>query len=473
MTCSDAYSKVARALVLLVALMAAPVLAQDAKPFSKEQLDQMTAQVALYPDSLLSQLLMATTYPDEFAQAYRVVEGAPRRQGRRCGQDGRGQGLGSVGGVDGGLSGGADHAWRKTDWVKNMGDAFLAQPEDVMDSVQRLRAQAQKAGNLKSNEQVKVSTEAAPPPHDVDDGGPAGATAAGDRDRAGTAVGRLRAGVQPDGGVRSVALSGVSAVLLSDAAGLLVFAHRRHRHRLGRGHRRLERAVGRLQLGTRRRQHQRQSLQQHQRQQSSRRQQPQHTWNHDTAHRKRLIAVAMRRARASTSSTRRAVASSIAAASGAAGSRDASRERASQAMQTRRGVNQGAGSAREREQAMSRDGSRAESRCGGAVTLRSSADSSARSRRGAPARARAADRGAPSQRRQSRQAAATRCAAPAAGGDGAAGARRRRQRGRTALGRRRRSTRGPAAEAEAPAVAAAGAAGIAAAAAADGRQGRA
>src|SRR6185295_9396672 len=52
----------------------------------------------------------------------------------------------------------------KPDWVKNMGDAFLAQPEDVMDSVQRLRALAQKNGNLKSNEQVKVSTEPAPPP---------------------------------------------------------------------------------------------------------------------------------------------------------------------------------------------------------------------------------------------------------------------------------------------------------------------
>src|SRR5947207_15213854 len=39
------------------------------KPFNKEQLDQLTAQVALYPDSLLAQLFMATTYPDEFASA--------------------------------------------------------------------------------------------------------------------------------------------------------------------------------------------------------------------------------------------------------------------------------------------------------------------------------------------------------------------------------------------------------------------
>ena len=45
-----------------------------------------------------------------------------------------------------------------------MGDAFLAQPKDVMDSVQRLRTQAEKAGNLKSNEQVKVTIEPTLPP---------------------------------------------------------------------------------------------------------------------------------------------------------------------------------------------------------------------------------------------------------------------------------------------------------------------
>ena len=52
----------------------------------------------------------------------------------------------------------------KPDWVKDLGDAFLAQPDDVMDSVQRLRAAAQKAGNLKSNNEVTVKTETAPPP---------------------------------------------------------------------------------------------------------------------------------------------------------------------------------------------------------------------------------------------------------------------------------------------------------------------
>ena len=63
-------------------------------PASKEQLDQMTAQIALYPDSLLSQVLMATTYPDESPRR-QVVEGASGRQGRRSGQDGRRAELGS------------------------------------------------------------------------------------------------------------------------------------------------------------------------------------------------------------------------------------------------------------------------------------------------------------------------------------------------------------------------------------------
>ena len=51
----------------------------------------------------------------------------------------------------------------KPEWVKNMGDAFLAQPDDVMNAVQQLRKKAQTAGNLKSNEQIKVSTEAPEP----------------------------------------------------------------------------------------------------------------------------------------------------------------------------------------------------------------------------------------------------------------------------------------------------------------------
>ena len=149
---------------LLAALaFAVPVLAsaQSAdKPFNNEQLEQMTAQVALYPDSLLAQLFMATTYPDDFAAAMAWSKAHPDAKG------------------DDAVKMVESEPWdpsvaslvafpevlitlgEKPDWVKNMGDAFLAQPDDVMNAVQRLRQKAQQAGNLKTNEQIKVSTEA-------------------------------------------------------------------------------------------------------------------------------------------------------------------------------------------------------------------------------------------------------------------------------------------------------------------------
>ena len=142
-------SKLVGVLTLVPLLLSPLVQAQDAKPFTKEQLDQMTAQVALYPDALLAQLFMATTYPDDFAAAAKWSKAHPDAKG------------------DDAVKMVENEPWdpsvasmvafpevvitlgEKPDWVRNMGDAFLAQPEDVMDSVQRLRAQAQKAGNLK------------------------------------------------------------------------------------------------------------------------------------------------------------------------------------------------------------------------------------------------------------------------------------------------------------------------------------
>jgi hypothetical protein len=151
--------------LLLPIVLALPMLASAqpaAKPFNTEQLDQMLAQVALYPDSLLSQLMMAATYPDEFQEAAAWSKAHPDVKG------------------DAAVAQVESREWDpsvaslvafpevlitlgdKPDYVKNLGDAFLAQPEDVMDSVQRLRAAAQKAGNLASNEQIKVSSQAAP-----------------------------------------------------------------------------------------------------------------------------------------------------------------------------------------------------------------------------------------------------------------------------------------------------------------------
>ncbi len=151
------------AFALVPLLAALPAHAQDAKPFSNEQLDQMTAQVALYPDSLLAQLFMATTYPDEFAKAMSWSKAHPDAKGdeavKMVENETWDPSVASMVGFPEVLI----TLGEKPEWVKNMGDAFLAQPEDVMDSVQRLRAQAQKAGNLKSNEQVKVVMQAPEP----------------------------------------------------------------------------------------------------------------------------------------------------------------------------------------------------------------------------------------------------------------------------------------------------------------------
>ena len=138
-------------------------LAQDAeKIYKTEQLDQMLAPVALYPDSLLSQLLMACTYPSDFAEATAWVNANQKASG------------------DDAVKQVESKPWdpsvkslvafpqvlaqfgAQPDWVQKVGDAFLAQPEDVMASVQRLRAQAQKAGTLKTTEQQKVIVEQAP-----------------------------------------------------------------------------------------------------------------------------------------------------------------------------------------------------------------------------------------------------------------------------------------------------------------------
>ena len=137
---------------------------QQSQPvFSTEQLDQMLAPLALYPDSLLAQVLMATTYPGNVADAAAWSKAHPKVSG------------------DAAVKQVADQPWdpsvqslvafplvlatlgQDPVWVQRVGDAFLAQPDAVMDSVQRLRRQAQAAGNLQSNEQQTVTVKPAPP----------------------------------------------------------------------------------------------------------------------------------------------------------------------------------------------------------------------------------------------------------------------------------------------------------------------
>ena len=154
--------RLARAFILAVSLLPALAAAQEAPVFKKEQLDQMLAPIALYPDSLLSQVLMAATYPADVADAAKWSKANPNQKGDEAVKavqsqpwDPSVQSLVAFPQV-------IQTMGDKPDWVQNLGDAFLASSKDVLDSVQRLRAQAQQAGNLKSSEQQNVVVEQAP-----------------------------------------------------------------------------------------------------------------------------------------------------------------------------------------------------------------------------------------------------------------------------------------------------------------------
>ena len=140
---------------------AAPVSTAPAADgtFSQAQIDQMMAPIALYPDSLLSQVLMAATYPADVAEAAKWSKANPQQSGdaavRAVENQSWDPSVKSLVAFPQVLQTMGD----KPDWVQNLGDAFLASSKDVLDSAQRLRARARDAGNLKTTEQQTVTVQ--------------------------------------------------------------------------------------------------------------------------------------------------------------------------------------------------------------------------------------------------------------------------------------------------------------------------
>jgi len=155
--------------LLLLVLPAGVLVAQDpapsappsppAQPLSPDQLDTLVAPVALYPDALLSQVLVAATYPLEVAEAPQWLRQNRNLQGeqlmaaaRQQNWDPSIQALVAFPDVLTLLS-------SNIRWTTDLGNAFLAQQADVMNAVQRMRAQAKAAGKLNSSAQETVTTE--------------------------------------------------------------------------------------------------------------------------------------------------------------------------------------------------------------------------------------------------------------------------------------------------------------------------
>ncbi|UCH45565.1 MAG: DUF3300 domain-containing protein, partial [Nitrospiraceae bacterium] len=131
------YRALGLALVLILSVHP-EVLSQEesTKVFKQEELDQMFAPVALYPDSLLAQVLMASTYPLEVVQADRwakqnkdLQEDALTEALEKEDWDPSVKSLVQFPDVLAMMS-------EKLDWTQNMGDAFLSQQEDVTSTVQ-------------------------------------------------------------------------------------------------------------------------------------------------------------------------------------------------------------------------------------------------------------------------------------------------------------------------------------------------
>ena len=144
-------------LALFALTLALPVAHAEARtPYSQAELDQMLAPLALYPDALLSQVLMASTYPLEVVEAARWSRAHPGLKG------------------DEAVRAVQDRDWdpsvksllafpdllmrmdEQLEWTQRLGDAFLEQEPHVMETVQRLRQRAAAAGHLLPDERLRV-----------------------------------------------------------------------------------------------------------------------------------------------------------------------------------------------------------------------------------------------------------------------------------------------------------------------------
>jgi hypothetical protein len=151
--------RIMKFVMLLAVLGAAPAFAQGPPPnYPPPQLDQLVARIALYPDPLVAQILAAATYPDQIADAaqwadqHHYLRGqalADAIQGDQLPWDPSVQALLPFPSV-------LEMMSRDMNWTSDLGNAFLAEQNEVMEAIQRERRKARDYGYLRSNAQIIV-----------------------------------------------------------------------------------------------------------------------------------------------------------------------------------------------------------------------------------------------------------------------------------------------------------------------------
>jgi len=128
-------------------------------PQTPEQLQQLVAPIALYPDSLVAQVLAASTFPEQVVEADRWVQANPDLKGDALGKavdqqpwDPSVKALAAFPSVLGNMD-------KNLSWTSSLGDAYYNQQQDVMNAIQVMRKRAEDAGNLKTTQQQVVTTQ--------------------------------------------------------------------------------------------------------------------------------------------------------------------------------------------------------------------------------------------------------------------------------------------------------------------------
>jgi hypothetical protein len=126
---------------------------------SPQQLQQLVAPIALYPDALVAQILAASTYPTQIVEAQRWMQSHSNLKGEELAKEVDKQDWDPSVKAMAQFPSVLENMDKNLSWTSSLGEAYVSQPQDVTDAVQTMRQEARKAGHLDSNEQEKVTAQ--------------------------------------------------------------------------------------------------------------------------------------------------------------------------------------------------------------------------------------------------------------------------------------------------------------------------
>jgi hypothetical protein len=126
---------------------------------SPQELQQLVAPIALYPDALVAQIFAASTYPTQIVEADRWMQNHSNLKGEELAKEVDKQDWDPSVKAMAQFASVLENMDKNLSWTSALGEAYINQPQDVTDAVQTLRQQARNAGHLNSNDQEKVNTQ--------------------------------------------------------------------------------------------------------------------------------------------------------------------------------------------------------------------------------------------------------------------------------------------------------------------------